>query len=325
MRCVPSAENCFRVLTLNNRSDCDIHVAVYDADPTHIGILRLCQPLHRIEFGQTTAIQFNRTSTTVVALSLDTKCLPAISSPSQLGALQCLLAPLAASLTATDTSGSDAPRPPKDINELYVRRSPFTVFGLCASTSWEYRLLLLPAQKKRCELMKEIADSVRLRSGDNGEDGDDEKLSPVVPQFRYCSQVAHVRVGRALCAGEVEAVSVRRKFVHGAMEKLLDMKLREDEVPTIAFAYSGGGVRAVISALGFTEAAQEMELYDCVTYSGECTGTGTCEFTVSFLITLLLGQAECLVARGFRRYGCKVPQQRCSIQMWEWKSPLQRH
>jgi hypothetical protein len=40
----------------------------------------------------------------------------------------------------------------------------------------------------------------------------------------------------------------------------------------LAFAYSGGGVRAFISAIGFTRAAIELGLYDCVTWSGGVSG-----------------------------------------------------
>jgi hypothetical protein len=40
----------------------------------------------------------------------------------------------------------------------------------------------------------------------------------------------------------------------------------------LAFAYSGGGVRAFISAIGFTRAAIELGLYGCVTYSGGVSG-----------------------------------------------------
>jgi len=54
--------------------------------------------------------------------------------------------------------------------------------------------------------------------------------------------------------------------VKKALEKMLDMKLSDNEVPNIAFSFSGGGVRAMIAAIGFTQGAQELGLYDACTY-----------------------------------------------------------
>src|SRR5581483_9278621 len=79
--------------------------------------------------------------------------------------------------------------------------------------------------------------------------------SVATPQLRldesiYNSQQAKVRTGSELNLDEINFLQVRRPYVKKNLEKLLNMKLRDDQVPTIALCTSGGSYRAMLSTLG---------------------------------------------------------------------------
>lgn len=74
-------------------------------------------------------------------------------------------------------------------------------------------------------------------------------------------------------AREEEAfMQVRLKKVKQTLEKLLQEKLTDEEVPRIALCASGGGYRAMLSFLGSYEGAKETQLLDTISYMAGLSG-----------------------------------------------------
>lgn len=77
--------------------------------------------------------------------------------------------------------------------------------------------------------------------------------------------VAYVRQGdSALATEEIFWRDRRLPIIKAAQEKFLGIALADDEVLEIGFSCSGGGFRAMLSALGSLKAAQESGFLDCV-------------------------------------------------------------
>lgn len=84
---------------------------------------------------------------------------------------------------------------------------------------------------------------------------------------------ADVKVGSQLSEGEKQYLSARMSKVKLAQEKLLDLKLKDDEVLKIAFCGSGGGYRAMIATTGSVVGAQKIGLLDASTYFASLSGS----------------------------------------------------
>lgn len=81
----------------------------------------------------------------------------------------------------------------------------------------------------------------------------------------YRNNSARVRREADALSKEEESWRARRFQVNKeAQENFLSMKLSDDEVLEVGFAFSGGGARAALGTLGFLEGAQEAGLLDCV-------------------------------------------------------------
>lgn len=84
---------------------------------------------------------------------------------------------------------------------------------------------------------------------------------------------AHVRKGPELSTQEIE-YSIRRKaHTKQALEKLLGVTLSSEQVPTIAFCFSGGGYRAMLATVGFLMGAESTGLLDTASYVSSLSGS----------------------------------------------------
>lgn len=98
------------------------------------------------------------------------------------------------------------------------------------------------------------------------------KNSSLVIENPYKDTIAHVRVDNNLCDQEIAYLIKREPHVKEALQALLQQELNGSYIPKIAFISSGGGMRALTSAIGFHLGAQEMGLLDALTYDVGLSG-----------------------------------------------------
>lgn len=87
---------------------------------------------------------------------------------------------------------------------------------------------------------------------------------------------ASVRVGDNLGKDELEFRRKRKQYVVKALAKYLDINEKDihpEDVPTIAMCGSGGGLRAMVAGTSSYLSAQEVGLFDCVTYTAGVSGS----------------------------------------------------
>lgn len=87
---------------------------------------------------------------------------------------------------------------------------------------------------------------------------------------------AEVRVSGDLCKEELEFRKKRQQHAKKALAAYLDIAeedIHPDDVPVIAMCGSGGGLRALVAGTGSYLAAQEVGLWDCVTYTAGVSGS----------------------------------------------------
>lgn len=91
--------------------------------------------------------------------------------------------------------------------------------------------------------------------------------------------VAEVRRGLELCPQELEYLSKRKSLVKDAFCEYMQLTSAEvvaEDVPTVAFGGSGGGYRAMLGLLGYSEEMKRAGLWSLLTYvsgvSGSCWG-----------------------------------------------------
>ncbi|KAM5337583.1 cytosolic phospholipase A2 beta isoform 2-T2 [Glossophaga mutica] len=84
-----------------------------------------------------------------------------------------------------------------------------------------------------------------------------------------------VRLGFGPCAEEHAFLSRRKSVVAKALKQALqlDGDLQEDEIPVVAIAATGGGIRAMTSLYGQLAALKELGLLDCVSYITGASGS----------------------------------------------------
>lgn len=99
---------------------------------------------------------------------------------------------------------------------------------------------------------------------------------------KNCINKSSIRLGFGICDDEIIFRSKRKKVVADTLKKVLklDRDLKEHEVPVIALAATGGGVRAMVSLLGSLLALKKLNLLDCVSY---ITGTSGSTWAMSKL------------------------------------------
>ncbi|XP_035887906.1 cytosolic phospholipase A2 beta isoform X2 [Phyllostomus discolor] len=84
-----------------------------------------------------------------------------------------------------------------------------------------------------------------------------------------------VRLGCGPCAEERAFLSRRKPVVAKALKRALQLEgdLQEDEIPVVAIAATGGGIRAMTSLYGQLAALKELGLLDCVSYITGASGS----------------------------------------------------
>ena len=88
----------------------------------------------------------------------------------------------------------------------------------------------------------------------------------------HAFETAKIRFGAEIPEQEAAFVKTRKEKNKTALEKLLGRRLNGTYIPTIAFVNSGGGTRALISALGMHVGAEKTGLLDCITYDVGLSG-----------------------------------------------------
>lgn len=96
-------------------------------------------------------------------------------------------------------------------------------------------------------------------------------------RFPEITQQATVRRGLDLCHEETSYLSTRKAKIRDQFAKYMGENpadVHSDDIPTIAFGGSGGGYRAMLAFLGYSQAMNETGLWDLLTYvagvSGSC-------------------------------------------------------
>jgi len=103
----------------------------------------------------------------------------------------------------------------------------------------------------------------------------------------YKNVVARVRQGSVVAPGEIVFRQARWQKIKAAQEKLLGIKLNEDEEPLeISFVFSGGGWRALAISAGTAAGAEKIGLLDAVMYVSGLSGS------TWFLSPWLIGDPE---------------------------------
>lgn len=96
-------------------------------------------------------------------------------------------------------------------------------------------------------------------------------------RFPEITQQATVRKGLDLCPDELSYLTARKNRIRDQFAKYMGVNpsdVHPDDIPTIAFGGSGGGYRAMLAFLGYSQAMKEAGLWDLLTYvsgvSGSC-------------------------------------------------------
>ncbi len=91
----------------------------------------------------------------------------------------------------------------------------------------------------------------------------------------YSATCAYIRYTPEDTLGVEEQLFRKRRLVHVKrhIEQLCGCSLRINEIPTIAFCMSGGGLRATIMTLGFLQGAQNTGLLDTALYIAGLSGS----------------------------------------------------
>ena len=90
---------------------------------------------------------------------------------------------------------------------------------------------------------------------------------------QYCHMGANVRVGSPIGTQELMYRQARLPIVKAAQEKMLEVKLADEDVLEIAFSCSGGGWRAMCCSTGFCSGAQKIGLLDAAMYISSLSGS----------------------------------------------------
>lgn len=96
-----------------------------------------------------------------------------------------------------------------------------------------------------------------------------------ITRFPEIMKVAEVRKGLDLGLEERRFLEMRKVHVRNSFAKYLGLdpaEVHPDDVPTVGFGGSGGGFRAMIGTLGYTQAMKKSGLWDLLTYAAGVSG-----------------------------------------------------
>ncbi|QQR49510.1 hypothetical protein IPF37_01540 [bacterium] len=86
-------------------------------------------------------------------------------------------------------------------------------------------------------------------------------------------EIAYVREGQDLSAGEINAVKKRLPRVRNCIENIVSERLSYKHLPNISVIASGGGYRATIATLGLTKGLQNIDMLDAIMYMATLSGS----------------------------------------------------
>lgn len=89
----------------------------------------------------------------------------------------------------------------------------------------------------------------------------------------YAKTPAQVRLSTELSQDELNFINERKPKTKEALEALLGQTLTNEQVPTIAFCFSGGGYRAMIETIGSLDAAEDLGLLQTALFMGALSGS----------------------------------------------------
>ncbi|KAF2668372.1 putative cytosolic phospholipase A2 [Microthyrium microscopicum] len=95
-------------------------------------------------------------------------------------------------------------------------------------------------------------------------------------KYPEISQTAEVRRGIELCVEEREYLSDRRWKIKDFFAKYVGLdpcEVHPDDVPIVAFGGSGGGYRAMIGFLAYSDGMKQFGLWDTLTYAAGVSGS----------------------------------------------------
>src|SRR5579872_4381012 len=96
---------------------------------------------------------------------------------------------------------------------------------------------------------------------------------PAVKKNKYASMQAQLRFGNDLHTAERDFIEKRTQKVRGAIQKILNIELKDNAVPRIAVVCSGGGCRATLGTLGALSGLQDIGVLDATTYVSTLSGS----------------------------------------------------
>lgn len=96
-----------------------------------------------------------------------------------------------------------------------------------------------------------------------------------------CEWDAEVRLGEELSLSERAFLNMRKRYMRTTLAKLFDVpveEIDERDIPILAIAGSGGGLRAMVNTAGALNTLKDAGILDCTTYvagiSGSCWSLG---------------------------------------------------
>lgn len=116
---------------------------------------------------------------------------------------------------------------------------------------------------------------------------------------------AQVRVSKDLCPDEKAFVRRRKQYTAGALSRYLGVPdVDPRDVPTIAMAGSGGGLRALVAGTSSYLSAQEAGLFDVATYTAGVSGS--CWLQTLYYSTLCGRRHDRIIEHLKRRIGIHI-------------------
>ncbi|CAG8705141.1 3825_t:CDS:2, partial [Dentiscutata heterogama] len=122
---------------------------------------------------------------------------------------------------------------------------------------------ILHSDENVINAFKHLEENIRSKSND-------PKLYPEL------NWDATVRKSNELCEDEKKFSHDRKTHIREAFAKYVGVEVDEihlDDIPTIAFTGSGGGIRSMICVTAYLRAIQESGLYDCGIYVSGVSGS----------------------------------------------------
>lgn len=94
-----------------------------------------------------------------------------------------------------------------------------------------------------------------------------------ITKNQYKNKEASIRQGPGISQGEKDFLEKRKPITKAALENLTKQDLSNRAIPTIGVAYSGGGIRAMLCAVGLRRALKKMGILNAITHEVGLSGS----------------------------------------------------